>query len=446
MRKTLLILGFAAVVAISGCGSGSSRETASGTATFRALNAIPTSPTFSFLIEERALATVSYKGNAAPSDFDDLDYIFNFEVILAGDLTRTRVASIPIKTVRDNVYTFLLTGTIDAPTITVWQEESRIWEGTETVFRTSFAHTSTTLGPVDIYFQDPGVPPALGQASGTISFTETLPSVDYPQGEYVVNVTTAGDPSDILFTSGTLTPTVQTSFLVSLFDPDANDVGPYSVMVIADSGIASSLIDENSSPTVRFFHATPNLATSDIYIDDMLTDQIVANHAFRDVTGDIPIAAGTYPFTYTAAGNAGSILHENTSTIFGGTHNEFYMVGEVDNLISVLRVYDRRSIETLVKLSFMHAATNHDLVDFYIVPSGESIDEVFPTFFNLTVGSVPATELQAGDFDLYMTTATEKTIIAGPVPFSPALGDVVDYISYDNVDPAIADIVAIPLP
>ena len=40
----------------------------------------------------------------------------------------------------------------------------------------------------------------------------------------------------------------------------------------------------------------------------------------------------------------------------------------------------------------------------------------------------------------------EKTVLAGPIAFTAALGDIIDYISYDNVDPAIADLVAIPLP
>jgi hypothetical protein len=47
---------------------------------------------------------------------------------------------------------------------------------------------------------------------------------------------------------------------------------------------------------------------------------------------------------------------------------------------------------------------------------------------------------------LYLTPNGEKTVLAGPVAFSPVLGDIVYYIDYDNVDPAIADIVEIPLP
>ena len=447
MRKTFLVLVFTAVIAFSGCTGESNRQQATGTANFRAINAIPTSPTFAFLIEERAAGTVEFKNTSGQSTFDDLDYIFNFEVILAGDLTRTRVASTLIETERDNDYTFLLSGPIDAPTVTVWQQESRIWDGTETVFRANFAHSAATVGSVDVYFQAPGVAPALGQEAGTLSFTEFLPAIEYPVADYVTILTTAGDPGDILFTSGTIAPVAQSAFTISVFDTDANDVGPVSVRAFSNVGAASTVADENFSPTIRFIQATPNLATSDIYIDEMLTDQILADHAYKDVTGDIPIAAGTYPITYTAAGNVGAILHEDSATIFQNTHNQFYVVGEVDGLISFQRIPDRRSVETQARFSFMHAANNHESVDLYIVPTGESIDGVFPRLFDLNVGTAPAVlNLQSGDFDLYLTTSTEKTVITGPITLSLALGDVVDYVSYDNVDPAIADIVAIPLP
>ena len=43
-------------------------------------------------------------------------------------------------------------------------------------------------------------------------------------------------------------------------------------------------------------------------------------------------------------------------------------------------------------------------------------------------------------------TTGEKTVIAGPYRLDVALGDVVDFIVYDNVDPATADIVLIPNP
>ncbi len=52
----------------------------------------------------------------------------------------------------------------------------------------------------------------------------------------------------------------------------------------------------------------------------------------------------------------------------------------------------------------------------------------------------------AGSFDIYLTTAGEKTVLAGPLRIDPVIGDIIDLIALDNVDPAIADLAIIPLP
>jgi hypothetical protein len=87
-------------------------------------------------------------------------------------------------------------------------------------------------------------------------------------------------------------------------------------------------------------------------------------------------------------------------------------------------------------------------VDLYIVEAGTPLDDVLlPFFFNLMPGSLPlTTRIEQGDLELYLTVSGEKTVIAGPVSITTALGDVLEYISYDKVDPATADLVEIPLP
>lgn len=437
----------AIVLFITACTGESNLPTASGDAAFRMINAIPTSPSLAFLIEERAIGSAEYKAASAPATYDNLKYTFNFEAFLAGEITRSRLASMDIDVERDLEYTFLVSGPLATPTITLWESARREWAGTETDFQARFAHTAESLGPVDVYFLAPGVAPAPGLEAGTLSFTQVLPPLDYAAGDYAVIFTTAGDANDILFTSNTLTPAAQSGFVISLFDADANDVGPFAVRQFGDVGGSANLVDAGSSPTIRLFHATPNLETADVYTDELLAEQLSSGHAFRDVTGDLPLAAGAYTLTYTAAGNVGSILLEDDVSILQGNHYDFYVVGEIGALNGIQQIPDRRSVETLVKFSFLHTATNHDSVDLYIVTAGSDIAESQPRIANLTIGSSPANlSLQAGDFELYLTTNQEKTVLAGPIAFSPQLGDVANFISYDNVDPAIADIVLIPQP
>jgi hypothetical protein len=178
-----------------------------------------------------------------------------------------------------------------------------------------------------------------------------------------------------------------------------------------------------------------------------LMDQILADHAYRDVTGDIDLASGDYPFTFTSVGNVGSILFEDESFVPPAAHSQFYVFGMAGVQSGLLRVPDRRSVETLNKLTFVHTASNHPLVDFYIVDAGTSIEDAFPRFFNVSPTAVPLdANIVEGDYDLYLTVSGEKTVVAGPVPAAITLGEVLEYISYDNVDPATADLVLIPLP
>ena len=449
MKQKLLLLGQLAgiVMLLAGCAGESNFPTAKGSATFRVINAIPTSPTVAMLIEERTIGTAEYKGSSSQSEFDDLKYTFNFEAFLPGQVARSRLASVPVDTQRDQAYTFLVSGDLATPTITLWQAPLREWQATETVFEVRFAHGAESLGPVDVYFQAPGVAPVLGDQIANVQLTAISPAVELPAGDYVLIITSPDDPADVLFTSKTLTPPAAAGYVFTFFDADANEVDPIAVRQFGDNGGALRVVDVNSTPTVRFFHATPNLETSDVYTDEMLTEQILANHAYRDVSADLPLAASPYTLTYTMAGNVGSILLEDDISVIEGIHFEYYVVGEMGALGGFLLQPDRRPVETLAKFTFLHTATNHDAVDLYILPAGSDIATSFPRFVNLTIGSPPVTEsLQQGDFEMYLTTAGQKTVIAGPIAFSPVLGDILNYISYDNVDPAIADVVLIPLP
>ena len=150
MRKTFLLLGCLATVVLAGCTSESSRPVATGKGALRAIGAIKTSPTINFLIEERRIGNVDFKDSSNVASYDDLEYIFNFETILAGDLIATRVASQPLDVVKDTEYTFLISGALAAPDITVWELPQRDWNGSETVFEMRVANTADSLGDVPL--------------------------------------------------------------------------------------------------------------------------------------------------------------------------------------------------------------------------------------------------------------------------------------------------------
>ena len=74
-------------------------------------------------------------------------------------------------------------------------------------------------------------------------------------------------------------------------------------------------------------------------------------------------------------------------------------------------------------------------------------DDDAPVLLNVAYGFVaPTITLGAGEFDLYITAQNEKTVIAGPYPIDAVLGELVELLIVDTVDPATAEIVDITAP
>jgi hypothetical protein len=449
MKRCLLTGLLAAAVAIAGCAKESELPNPTGEGTVRAINSIATSPNISFLNEERLIGTTEFNRQSNSTTWDDLDYTFNFETLLAGDTEATRVASQYIDVVDGTDYTMLVSGALDAPDITLWETSVREWTGEETVFELRFAHASPSLGPIDAYVLDAGSAPAAGNAVGSVAFTEITPTQDFESAEVIIVLTPAGDDSTILFQSEPITPLSRQSYIITVFDADANDVTPFAVILMnTTQDLSAALTDANVLSTKRFFHASINAPDADIYVDNPLTTPIVAGHTFGDITGDLDIPVGTVPVTYTVAGNIGSIILELDFPIIAGRRYNAYLSRNTDGEdVLTAALLDRRSIETQARFSVAHMAANHPVVDLYIVPTGETIDERFPILPSLRTQTTPVVlPLQARDYDVYLTEQNEKTVILGPEFISLQLGDYVETIIYDTVDPNIPVLSVVPPP
>ncbi len=450
MKRVCIAL-IALIVAngITACAGESSVPVATGKGSVRTINAIPTSPEFGFLIEERLLDGVSYKSNSSPRNWDDLHYIFNFEVRLAGDITATRVASEALDVVADVEYTFLISGSLATPTITIWEIAERDFSGTETIFEMRIGHAADALGPVDVYVALDGTAPVLGEQVATLAPGEVSTATDLEQESYVITVTAVDDPTTVIYQSVPTFIVSNQSVLVTVFEGDANDTAPFTLKIFNQVGSSVTVPDERFLPTARFVHATMDLAMSDIYDDVLLQNQIASDFAFGDVTGDIDVAVGESQITFTAAGNPGAILLEANLTAFGGTRVNYYVtVGVADNsLLGAPLIVDRRSVETVARFTFFHSAINNQLVDLYVVDADALIDEALPRQISLPYGrQTGSVTLAEGSFDVYITTSGEKTILDGPVRIDASLGDVFEGVLIDRVDPTLAEFKIFPPP
>jgi hypothetical protein len=446
MRRFLLLSSCLAALLISACTSGSKFPDPTGKGSIQAINAISTSPNIAFRVEERSIGNINFKSASSKTPFDDFEYNLNFDALLAGESEPTRIASQLLQVVKDMEYTLIISGDLVAPTVTLWERAVREYAEGGTVLEASFGHFSPALGDVDVYFADSAIVPAAGNEVGTLTPGGKLPPMDVQAGDYVLTITTAGMPADILFTSDVITMQAATTMLFIIFDTDANDRGPVSVRAFnSETGATTALIDPLYPPTVRFIHALQDLGAVDIYVDDPLTIPAVEDQNFRDVSAEIEVPVGALPITYTAFDNIGTILVDANISITTGIRADYYVLGDAASPASVATVQDRRSVETLAKFTVVYTETNHDSLDFYIVEAGADIADLSARYTGLTAGLDPLlTQWPEGSYDVYLTVTGEKTVVAGPLQVDLVLGDVVTAIIYDAVDTATADIVIIP--
>lgn len=445
MKRALLAI-FALTI-IAGCGGDSTLPVATGKGSIRMINAVPTSPEIGFLIEERVLDGVAYKSNSTPQNWDDLTYTFNFEINRPLQPESERIASQFLDVVRDTEYTFVVRGSLDAPAVDIWQIPERDFSGADTVFEMRVGHAADALGTVDVYLGLDSGAPDLGNLVATLAPGEVSAPTDVEPDSFIITVTSAGNPADIIYQSGSTPILSNQSVLITVFEGDANDTAPVAVRVFNQTGASSAVPDARFPPTARFVHATTQLGTLDLYDDAALSNRIVAGLAFGDITGDIDMAVGEIPITATAPDNVGAILLEDSLVTFAGSHVNYYLTVIADELNGVQASVDRRSIETVAQLTFFHSASNHALVDLYLVEAGTSIADQLPRQIILGYGlQTEPLGFAAGSYDIYITTSGEKTVLDGPIRLEAALGDVFEAVLLDRVDPTLAEFKLFPPP
>jgi len=449
MKRKLLLLALSAGLFLGACGGESKLPVATGKASITAINAIYGSPDLNFLIEERAIGQVVYKNTTTAANYDDLDYTFNFEVFFAGDTAATRFASQHIDFVADQKYTILASGTIAAPVLTVWDVPQRTFDDADTVFQTRFSHTSDSLSAItiDVYFSLDGAAPVPGEKVATLNFGELSAALDFEAGDYVVTITTSGDPADVLFKSSPTTNLARTNIVITPFDGDANDTAALVVRGLGVAGGAIAFYDPLAPPTVQFLHAAREMGITDVYDDAALTSQVLADHAYRDLTADMPIAAGSHEFFYTPANDTGAVLLNNPVTVGDGAHYRASTVG-TGGVYSVRNtILNHRSIDTAAKLLYFSATNNYEFTNLYIVDAGTTIDDQNPYRTGIASNTANAPfALAPGNFDIYITKLLDKEPLAGPFPLEVARGDVVDMVVFDSDVTEMLDIVVYPIP
>lgn len=441
-----LVILICAGLLFAGC-TETQREEATGEGSIQGIHAMAAAPEVNFLIEERSLGTLTYRGITSPQRFDDLSYAFNFDTRFPGDTAALRLATASADIQPDTDYVFALTGTIDTPAIVVWETPERVFEASETVFEASAGHLAAGAGDLDVYLAPPGTAPAAGQARGTLAFGEILPPFEAEAGNWVLTVTAAGDPADVLFRSNTQAIAERSSVLFTIQGSEPSLTSALSAQRVLRDGGVVQLADSRFPPTRRFFHAASGTAGLDVVVDDDFAAPLVSGLTFGQVSPDVAVPAGESNYSFTQAGNPGAILHEEKDSTAANSRSTSFIAGPPGDLELVTFADNRRPVPRIAKVRATLVSANFEEADIYLLESGTDIADTAPGFSGIdSLVSTGYLQLEPGSYDLTVTVKGKKTVTAGPLTLDLASGAIVDLAIIDTDDPNVLAIVGVGPP
>lgn len=435
-----LILAALAALSLGAC-TETNLPDATGKGNLRGINAIITAPDVLFLVEERALGGLTYKGGTS-ARFDNLSYNINFDVLFPGDTARTRIATEAVNVVANTEYVFALTGALASPALIRVEYPERQWSGNETVFEARAFHLAATAAQLDVYFAAPNTVPVIGDRRTSIAFGELSPAFESNSGDYELVLTTHDAPNDILYRSRPVTQAGATSLIYTIFDPDPSITGNLSVRVMGAGSGSAELADDNVPPTIRLMQSSITTGNVDLYADDDFTTALLTDVGFGELTPEIDFALTTVPLTFTPTGNTGVLLLEDNLTVLPGTRNSVFLIRDNAVLDIIAFIDDHRPVETTGRLRFVHLADNVAVVDLYIFPTGEEIEDNIPRFFSFPFRATTGyANFGEDSYQVAITLPASKAIIGGPLTLELSLGEVVELAILDTPDPNVFEVV-----
>jgi hypothetical protein len=440
-QLNLLTAILAVTVAIAGC-SESSRAVATGKGSVRGINAIASAPEVNFLIEERSVGGADYKQVAGFNEYDDLEYTFNFDTIAFGDQPARRLASQLVNVQADTAYTFVLTGSIANPAITLWESPERDWQDTETVFEIDFVHLSPLLGQVDVYFAEAGTVPVHGNQIATMQNGDRIPYREFPAATYEFIVTAPADPGTIMFQSSGLIAAGASRVTLALFDVDPTITAEIAAVLINDSGLAAPLPDVNHPSHLRMMNARFNGDNVDAYFDADFDNIVFSDIQYAELSPYADVPGEGAVMTLTDVGDPGSTVFEAPVSAPANSRVTALYGGPDGTIIYKFLLDNARPVSTYPLARISNMVTNIALVDIYLLAPGTPVnDDVIPTVFGMggatDTGFLP---LETGALELTVTLNGDKTAISTPLEINAVAGDILDLVLLDTADPAAVEL------
>ncbi|MEM9172216.1 MAG: DUF4397 domain-containing protein [Pseudomonadota bacterium] len=276
-KRFSVALGILGLAWLSGCTD--SQDSPSGQGNIRALHAVGDAGVVQFLIEAREVGSLSFHGASGFQRFDADSYDFHFDTVNGQTGEIERILSTVLSIEVDKNYTFVLTGSRAAPTLLTFIQDINDLAAGATVAQLALTNQTTSLANVDVYLGETDFDPAATTPLATLAQRAFEVVADIDAASYQIVATTAGDATDIVYRSESVTLTGGDTYLISLFDSQGESDSAYVATVAGGTGAAT--FDDDRTPTsAQIYHASRTTGAIDVFVNDETTP-LVSNIALK---------------------------------------------------------------------------------------------------------------------------------------------------------------------
>jgi len=402
-------------------------EPPAATLKVQVLHGSPDAPAVNVLVDgAEALSGVDYKVGSEQLTLDEGTYSVQVDGILPGG-NATVIGPVDLDLAADTIYTIVAVNNVAAiEPVIISQPDIAVAAGSARLF---VLHGAADAPQVDVFVTAPGADLTASAPVGTFAFKETIGPAEVAAGDYQVRVTAAGDPSAVVFDSGTVTLSDGDDLTVTAV-PNISG-GSAAISLVALNGVGSlEILDVDTPTSLQVIHASPDAPAVDVVVDGGV---LVPSLAFPTATGFVETPAGTYTVAVTVAGNPGAVaIGPVDLDLAAGARYSVLAVGELAAIEPLILTDDPRRVATNAKVRIVHASPSAMDVDIYVTAVGADINAETPTLENIAFkDNTGYLALPAGDYDVTVTPTGTKTAAIGPATISVSDGGIYTAIARD---------------
>jgi hypothetical protein len=437
LRHLGLIALSCAAFALAGCDSGGRK--APPKTNVRVVNVAPSFAALRYQREHNdSPDDLAFKG-AAVHQYDEDSYDFYvYERSLTSTAGRTWTFSKELQSTND--YVFVLAEVAGEVSPQVVEYAPKLANGGDT--QIVVVQADEALAPVDVYLEPAGAGIAGATPRGSLAFLDQLAPLALANGDYELTITPAGDPNNVLFTSGTVALSAGLTNVFVITGENGQGTATLSVLMVQDS--PALLYGTNATAAMRVINAAVDAQPRDFVVNDEFTTPLFSAVPYGTVTSfaTVPVSEAL-PIDVTPAGNPGAL--ELTSTVATSPGQLYTLIfeGETGALVHNVTNEDRRRIAHEAKVQIFDAAWQFTTATEYVLLPPDTTDPTTVTAFKSLIAPAAAgfDAVAPGDYELLLRETITNAVRAGPMPVTFAEGGLYTIVGLNGPDTATTNVV-----